>query len=95
MDYVKSIKNKLLNNSPPTEMDINNDNFSKIDSNKYFNLINVSKITFYQQKKTVKIKFYPTNFKMSTTMTIHPMNESTIKKVHFLTFYFFDKSTSQ
>lgn len=44
MDYVKSIKNKLLNNSP--EVDNNNDNFSKIDTNKYFNLNIVSNNSF-------------------------------------------------
>lgn len=49
MEYVKSIKNKLLNNSSP-EIDNNNDNFSKIDSNKYFNLNNVSKFIFLSKK---------------------------------------------
>lgn len=58
MDYVKSIKNKLLNNSP--EVDNNNDNFSKIDSNKYFNLNKVSK--FFYLKRNGEDKILSHNF---------------------------------
>lgn len=59
MEYVKSLKNKLLNTSP--EIDNyngnDNDNFSKIDTNKYFNLNNVSK--FYPKKNSEDKNFIP------------------------------------
>lgn len=58
MEYVKSIKNKLINNSPH-QNDNNNDNFSKIDSNKYFNL-NVS--IFFYLKRNHEDKFLSHHF---------------------------------